>query len=261
MKAETSEPRWAGNILREVALTANGTPSFWNTAEGKALIRQLDRFISPVIAREVRSTLRYAIDPDEVTNTIVLQMSSQESFIRGVREAVNPWGYLLECGKRWARKQAGHRVLELDALVGFEPTGGSVEELFDPASGLTPVDEVIASTVEVVAHYCGSVDRASLEAIVRWFALNPPQHRGHGHTEARTNPELRRLGFTVAQVGVLANVTWGARPEQQTTSLFYGFLRDAQFKPHTSRTHRMALTRLGAAFSEESVTDRRAGKK
>lgn len=254
MSPRVPAKRWAGNELREAALSAAGDPRYWSTPAGAALLVQLERFVSPHVARQVRSKMKYSLEADEVTNTIIVQMASQESFVRGLRKAMNPWGYLAECARRWSHTQAGHRMLELDGMPGMDPAGAGLEERYDPESGLTPLREVVASTVTTLLLYLGEDSTPNLAALVEWFALNPPQHQGHGHTDARRAGELSELGFTSEQIGAVANVTWGGRPNQRATSLFYGYLLDAGFEPAASSTHRAALNNVRRVFARETVS-------
>jgi len=242
--------RWDGNRLKDAAVRASGGAGFWRTALGGEFAGQLDRFVGLGVAGQVRGTLGYPIEAAEITHTIIVQLSDQRSLVEGLQRAEDPWGYLAACARQWGWGQAGHRGADLDVLREVSVPGASVEEIVVPSHGLTCLDEVIGSTVDTVLGYLenGPVDSGNIQRAVGWFAVNPPQHRGHGHMDARRAGEFKEMGFSAGQVGALANVTWGGRPNMQQTSLFYGFLLDPSFAPEASRTHRVALANFRRAF-------------
>ena len=247
--------RWGGKRLKEAALRASQSAGFWRTPSGGEFLRQLDRFVGSSVAGQVRGTLGYSIEAADITHTIVVQLSEQRSLVEGLRRAVDPWGYLARCARGWGWGQASHRMLALDALLDVSLPGESVEEIVIPSHGLTRMDEVIECTVKTVLGYVRNwaIGAAMVRDAVGWFAANPPQHQGHGHIDARRAGEFKAWGFSVGQVGALANVTWGGRPNMHQTSLFYGFLLDSGFAPEASRTHRVALANFQRTFLSDTA--------
>lgn len=247
------ERQWAGNRLKDAVIHAAEDPSYWGSAAGRELLWQLERFVSGSVARQVGSKLSYRIEAAEITHSIMLELHARGTLLAGLKKSDNPWAYLATCARGLGWAQATHRVLELDAFIETPASGHSLESLFDPDHGLTLIDEVIGATICTLGVYINAEYQAvvDLPELVRWFALNPPQHQGHGHSDARHAPELRAMGFTSVQIGALANVTWGGRPNMHHTSLFYGYLLDPLFVPEASRTHRLALTSLRRTFVRE----------
>lgn len=250
--------RWSGNRLKAVVMAATSVGrDFWSSADCAELVDQVDQYLSGQISRSVRAKLGYAIERDEVTNTVLVRLaeaSTGQALASGMLSSRDPWAYLAKCAGKWAIGQAGHRVGELDALVHLPGVATSAADAgIDPAHGLTPLPIVIEKTATTVEAFVDDAAERSYRAAVRWFAENPPTHQGHGHAGARRAPEFARMGFAPDEVAALARVTWGGRPNMHVTSLFRAFLLDDAFDPHASRPHRLALMNMRAALARAGV--------
>jgi len=243
------EAQWSAPELQVVLLSVLSRPgSVWHTDEGRDLLAQVDRFLAPQIARWVRSLHGYDMEPAEVNHSVALHLvdpNASAALRKGVSTADNAWAYLAICTRRWAAREAGHRVGELDALLNLPAApNSSADASLAPEHGLTPLDTVIAKTTRVVTTFVDASDHRPFDEAIRWFAENPITHQGHGHADAKRAPELLTLGFTPNDVAALARVTWGGRPNMHITSLLHAFLIDEDFNPHASRPHRTALMQM-----------------
>lgn len=250
--------RWSGNRLKATVIAAASSGgAFWASSSCAELVAQVDRYLAGQIARSVRSKLGYALERDEVTNTILVRLADVDTgkaLVSGIQGSRDPWAYLAKCAGMWAIGQAGHRVGELDAMVDLPGVAGSAADAgLDPAHGLTPLPVVVDRTTATIEAYVDDVGDRPYRAAVAWFAENPPTHQGHGHSDARRAPEFGRMDFAPDEVGALARVTWGGRPNMHVTSLLRAFLLDDGFDPHASRPHRLALMNMRAALSRAGV--------
>jgi hypothetical protein len=133
----------------------------------------------------------------------------------------------------------GHRGVDLEAVA--EVIGGrSVEDEVIPEHGLTDMDTVIERTIAVLRPRTPTGLERPVAVLVEWLGYNPPQRLSYGHVELRqANVEVPEL--TAEQVHAVANIAWGGRPNQASTSLMGAFLRDSGFDPVLSPTHLRAL--------------------
>lgn len=108
------------------------------------------------------------------------------------------------------------------------------------SGGATSLVEAIRLTVDALTPRTPRRLREDMPAAVFWMAYNPVQRKGHEDEDLRVAyrdlPEL-----APAEVRAIANITWGTRGTQSSTSLLGAYLLDRGFDYSASATHRSAL--------------------
>lgn len=253
-----------------------GNAKFWHSDRGLALVAELDvRFVDAILARFVsQMKTRCPLDREEVLATVVLLLMDEDKLSKIAGDTIaDPAAYLcvvatneivrhelgtlarsVEDDTNAFRSTAVVDVPEIQSLEVLVATPhGDVATLGVARTGdLTPIGEACKSATAKLTPYVPAYITADVRVVVDWFALNPPQHRGHGHSQAAREPFLRDLGLSEKQTMAFAKILWGTRYREPETSLLGWYMTHPGSNPGQSRTHSEAL----AVFRQEMACTR-----
>lgn len=261
-------PRWA-----EVS-----TPAFWASTDGVeflAIVRE--SFGVKVAAAVCRDAGWQVVTADDVVSIAVMTLLDVSSGWSRVAAADNPAGYFWQCLMRATRAAAGtfgdhlRDGVELSSdvrtdapaeivavgLLVATPARDVVSVPTDGTNDLTDLGAACRSSAATLESFTPSALHLHLRPLVDWFALNPPAHRGHGHTDAARCGELRQFGVTAKQAMALAKICWGTRGRERDTSLLAWWLLHPETNPLVSQTHRVALRQFAHEMTVPQRTVRR----
>lgn len=241
-------------------------PAFWRGERGERLVAELqERFVDAVIARfasQMKS--RCPLEREEVLASLVVLLMDQNKLTKLAGDNVeNPAAYFcVVAANEIVRKELGTlaQTVEDDSnafrssIVVDVPDVQPLEMLVATPQGdiarvgavrtgdLTPIGEACKSATEKLRAYMPSGLVGDVRVIVDWFALNPPQHRGHGHSQAAREPFLQELGLSEKQAMAFAKILWGTRYREPETSLLGWYMKHPGTSPTRSRSHVDALS-------------------
>lgn len=256
--------------------------TFWKTPASSALIGELrERFVDAVLARFAsRMKSRCPLEKEEVLASLVLLLMDSDKMtkIAGC-DVDDPAAYFcVTAANEIVRKELGTlahgvedeaAVFRSDATVDV-PEVESLEVLVATPQGdiaalptartgdLTPLGEACKAATNYLVNYLPARAVSDLRLVVDWFALNPPQHRGHGHSQAAREPFLRELGLSEKQAMAFAKILWGTRYREPETSLLGWYLKHPGRSPRRSKAHSDALVVFHNEMATTQATVRRS---
>lgn len=220
---------------------ADSGMEFFTTAEGAALLEQLETYFAAPIVK-IAKGWGYPLDREDVTHMIIERLVTDrhrraEKSVLGYMVAASgePWGYLWSCTRRWAQETWGTRGTSLDAVEHFLTQDPSDED-----THLTPLSVVVDRTFEVLATRTAEHHHAALLELLGWLAANPPERLSY-EADDRVHAHRYCPTLSIEQVTAIMNIAWGGRPRQAETSLMGQFLLNENFRPSDSPTHIRAL--------------------
>lgn len=223
---------------QRMALTNLGESiEFLDTAEGAALLEQLETFFARAVVSAARKE-GYGMEVDDVVHGGIVLLTADNGRIARYAAAADsePWAYLATCLRAWARQQWGHRGTSLDTAEFLAAVPASVG-----ADEYTPLELVVQLTWEALCPVTPTGLHDELHELLGWLAVNPPQRLSY-ETGDKVAAHRHCPQFTIHQVTAVINIAWGGRPRQSETSLMGQFLLDSNFRPSDSPTHARALT-------------------
>jgi hypothetical protein len=231
--------RWPEGRQRQALAAIGEGAHYLHSADAAGFLGQLENVLGPGLVAEARK-VGVSYSKQEARALIVHHLLGRPAVAVRCALANNPWGYLFDCARQWLHQdELGHRGSELDALPDVFGRN-DVEETMFPEHGLTSLDLVITQTWEVIAARTPETLVPALKGLVEWLGYNPPQRLSYGHMELRWAGHEFTV-FSAEQIKAVANICWGGRPTQDTTSIMGGFLRDSEFDPVHSDSHLRAL--------------------
>ncbi|MFV0434999.1 MAG: hypothetical protein ACK5LO_13595 [Leucobacter sp.] len=230
-------------VLTELAEDGMG---FLDTAEGAALLEQLDTFFAPSVVSLARGW-GYSLERADVVHMILeklvtgAQRRGSQAAIRYAAAAEEPWGYLWSCTLRWAQELWGTRGVALEQAEMIPAPSGEVSH------DLTPLDDVVRLCFDALAPRTAGKHHAAVLELLGWLAANPPSRLSY-EGEDRVAAHRHCPSLTIEQVTAVMNIAWGGRPRQAETSLMGAFLLNPKFRPSDSPTHIRALVYYKSAM-------------
>lgn len=216
-------------------------PDFLASPEGFAFIEQLKVHIAPKMVgflryKQWKQDTGFWLEEDDVVNSAVDILTANEGRVaRYASLADEPWGYL------W-RALLGRLAKERDWLGAPLETVTFYRSPYeaDEDSHFTPLDEVVARTLELLAPLTDAKLHGELFRLLGWLAANPPQRLSYEAVDARA-AHRHCPAFTIGQVTAVMNIAYGGRPRNAATSIMGAFLLDPNFTISEGSTQAVAL--------------------
>lgn len=253
------------------------TPAFWASDDGREFVEVLRvEFAAKIAVAVCRKARWQVITPDEVVNIAVAAFLDPVQPWGKIPAMQNPAGYLWQCILHAAFETVG--TFADHAKEGHEFVSGTVVDIPDigaaallvgtpgndvawlstsSTNDMTPLGQACRSSVNVLRPVCPVSLHERLRTVIDWFALNPPTHRGHGHTDAATCLDTEQLGLTQKQSMAFAKICWGTRLREAETSILAWFLLHPDDSPIASPSHRAAIRQFGHEMALTQRTVRR----
>lgn len=226
--------RWSADQWRESFADLLDNPKGWlATASGAAMYEQVATFVAKPLSAYAKKN-GYPMTNEEVTHTVLARLASLPQLAEGGIVSDNPAGYLFRSATHWIEAEFCLRAgsLEKVSLVIAAPEKIEYEG--------TVMDVAIDLTLEVLTPLCAPVYHHALRRAVTLFAYNPTTRLSYTDKELRyVHSEVAEM--TLSQVRAVMNVVWGGRPNNAETSITGQFLRNPEWRPEDSPTHKRAL--------------------
>ncbi|MFE6967230.1 hypothetical protein ACFVAJ_19280 [Agromyces sp. NPDC057679] len=180
-----------------------------------------------------------------MSNTAV-DILARPTSLAGLKNAYEQWTYLYAMIRRELSKQLGG-FFRVD--VGGDLTG--VCEQPPPESPLTSVDEAVDQVTMFLAPHAG-MTAVRLRGLVSYFAERGDRNLSHLHSAAAKDPDLLELGYCRREILAAANAVLGARPRHWESSLLAEVIRDRDWTPEVSASHRASIEKFRRRMSGHS---------